>query len=71
MESRAIHVVRDPRGALKSKSTWKDEDNVGRVKRDRDIRDLVKTGHASTSRRSHGGQVKMGDFGSLDLKSTM
>jgi len=54
----------DPCGALKGKSTWTDEDGVGRVKWDGG---LTETGHASTSRRSCGGQAEMDGLG---LKTT-
>jgi len=63
-------VTDDPRGALKSKSTWTDEDGVGRVKRDGGIKDLAETGYASTSRRSRGGQAEMDGLGGLGLKTT-
>jgi len=57
----------DPCGALKGKSTWTDEDGVGRVKRDGGVRGLAETEHASTSRRSRGGQAEMDGLG---LKTT-
>jgi len=47
-------VTGDPRGALKSKSTWTGEDNMGRVKRDRCVRGLAEAGHALKSRESEG-----------------
>ena len=50
-------VTGDPCGALKSKSTWTDEDCVGRVKRDGGVRGLLETRHASTSKRSRRDQV--------------
>ena len=64
-------VTDDPHGALKSKSTWTDEDGVRRVKRDGGIKDLAETGHASTSRRSRGSQVEMDSLGGFGPKTTM
>jgi hypothetical protein len=63
-------VTGDPRDALKSKSTWTDEDGVGRVKRDGGVRGMAETGHVSTSRWSRGDQGKMDGLGKLGLKTT-
>jgi hypothetical protein len=63
-------VTSDPHDALKSKSTWTDEDGIGRVKRDGGVRGLAETGYASTSRWSRGDQRKMDSLGSLGLKTT-
>jgi len=48
-----------------------DIDGVGRVKWDGGVRGLAETGHASTSRRSCGGQVEMDGLGGLGLKATV
>ena len=46
------------------------KDSADRVKQDRGVKGLVETGHASTSRRSHGGHGKMHRrFCGLGLKS--
>ena len=63
-------VTGNPRGALKSKSTWTDEDSVRGVKRDRVVRGLAETGYVLTSRRSRGGQVEMDSLSDLSLKTT-
>ena len=47
-------VTGDPLGALKSKSTWTDEDGVGQVKRDGCLKGLAEAGHALTPRESEG-----------------
>jgi hypothetical protein len=65
-------VKGDQRVALKSESTWTDETAyVGRVKRNGGVQGLAEAGYASTSRRSHSGQVEMDGLGGLDLKTTM
>jgi hypothetical protein len=57
----------NPRGALKNKSTWTDEDDIYQVKRDEGLTEI---GHTSTSRRSRGTQVDMGGLSGLGLKAT-
>ena len=63
-------VTDNPRGALKSKSTWTDEDNARRVKRDRVVRGLAETRYALTLRRSRGAQEEMDSLSGLSLKTT-
>jgi len=48
-----------------------DGDGVGRVKQDGGDGGLAETGHASTSRRSHGGQAEMDGLSGLGLKTTV